>query len=153
MEVLVRRLRPACAIALVAVPALSFAALATSGSNDASRTSAITVELNKLEAIGRACRGYFVVRNRTPEAIGELRLDVFLFDKPGLILRRVGLTFTDLPPERTKVALFDLTEGACEEIGRVLVNAVVACTNPRGGALPGCAEMVRTSTRAHAEFE
>ena len=144
---------PACVIALVSLPALSFAALASSGGDGASRANAIAVELNKLEAIGRACRGYFVVRNRTPEAVGELRLDVFLFDKPGLILRRVGLTFTDLPPERTKVALFDLTEGACEEIGRVLVNAVVDCTNPRGGALSCCSEMVRTSTRTQAEFE
>lgn len=113
----------------------------------------ISVELNRLEAAGPACRGYFVLRNRLPERIAELRLDVFLFDRKGVVLRRVGLTFPDLRPERTKVVLFDLAEGACGDIGRLLVNDVIGCTGGNGEAVKDCAEKITTSTRTAAEFE
>lgn len=113
----------------------------------------IAVELNRLEAAGPACRGYFVLRNRLPERIAELRLDVFLFDRQGVVLRRVGLTFPDLRPERTKVVLFDLAEGACADIGRLLVNDVIGCTGANGETVKDCAEKIATSTRTAAEFE
>lgn len=113
----------------------------------------ITVELNRLEAAGPACRGYFVLRNRLPERIAELRLDVFLFDRKGVVLRRVGLTFPDLRPDRTKVVLFDLAEGACADIGRLLVNDVIGCAGANGEVVKDCAEKIATSTRTAAEFE
>jgi hypothetical protein len=113
----------------------------------------IAVELNRLEPAGNACRGYFVLRNKLPERIAELRLDVFLFDRKGIILRRVGLTFSDLKPDRTKVVLFDLAEAACPEIGRLLVNEVIACAGSAGTPIGDCADLIATSTRASAEFE
>ena len=124
-----------------------------SGENGPTKSPSITIELNKLEAAPNACRGYFVVDNRLPEALKELRLDIFLFDRTGVILRRVGLPFVDVRPERMKIVLFELADLACNDIGRLLVNDVLVCTGAGGGPIPGCGSMVSTSTRASAKFD
>jgi hypothetical protein len=112
----------------------------------------IQVELNKLEPAGIACRGYFVVSNGVSEPLKELRLDVFLFDRAGIILRRFGLTFLDIRAERSKVVLFDLPEVECGNVGRLVVNDVIACTVASEAPLAGCSTRVRTSTRAGVPF-
>ena len=112
----------------------------------------IRVELNKLEAAGNACRGYFVITNGAPDSLKDLRLDVFLFDKAGIVLRRVGLTFTDVRAERSKVVLFDIPDTACGDVGRLVVNDVLACNGSAGTPLAGCPNLITTSTRAGAAF-
>jgi hypothetical protein len=112
----------------------------------------IRVELNKLEAAGSACRGYFVITNGAPDSLKDLRLDVFLFDKAGIVLRRVGLTFADVRAERSKVVLFDIPDTACGDIGRLVVNDVLACNGSAGTPLAGCANLITTSTRTSAPF-
>jgi hypothetical protein len=116
------------------------------------RAAGIEVELNKLEAAGPACRGFFLITNGMSEAIKELRLDVFLFDRSGIILRRAGLTFLDVRPERMKVVPFDFPEVSCPSIGRLTVNDVLACTSASGAPIGGCADRIRASTRANAGF-
>ena len=113
----------------------------------------ITIELNKLEATEKACRGYFIVENKTPAGLKELQIDVFLFDKQSVILRRVALSFLDIRPGRSKVVLFDLADLDCGSIGRLLVNEVIACTAADGKAVEGCADRLAVRTRAGAEFE
>jgi hypothetical protein len=77
---------------------------------------------------------------------------VFLFDRKGVILRRVGLTFLDVRPERMKVTLFDLPELQCAEVGRLLVNGIPVCASAAGGPVKGCADILAVSTRATAEL-
>jgi hypothetical protein len=125
----------------------------SSAENRLAKTGSITIELNKLEPTPNACRGYFVVENRLPEAVKELRLDIFLFDRAGVILRRVGLPFADVRSQRMKIVLFELAELNCNDIGRLVVNDILACTSENGGPIPGCAGMVTTSTRADAKFD
>ncbi len=112
----------------------------------------VTVELNKLEAAGAACRGYFMVTNRGPQALKELRTEVYLFDRKGVVLRRVGLTFADIRPERAKVAIFDLAEVACGDLGRLLINDVLSCTAGDGAPVKACGEMIAATSRAGVEF-
>ena len=114
---------------------------------------AITLELNKLEAAGGGCRAYFVVENRSGEGVKELRLDTFIFDAGGQITRRIGLTFPDIRADRTKVVPFDLSGAACPEIGRVLVNDVLACMGGSGSPIGNCGDMLKVSTRAGTRFE
>ena len=135
------------------VPAAAQPAPGRSGESGPAKSPSITIELNKLEAAPNACRGYFVVDNRLPEALKELRLDIFLFDRTGVILRRVGLPFVDVRPERMKIVLFELADLACNDIGRLLVNDVLICTGASGAAISGCGGMVSTSTRASAKFD
>ena len=117
------------------------------------RGPSILLELNKLEPASGGCRAYFVVENRTAEAVKELRLDTFIFDANGQIARRIGLTFPDIRPERTKVVPFDLAGAACPEIGRMLVNDVLACTGASGGPIQACNDLLTVATRASARFE
>lgn len=112
----------------------------------------VTVELNKLEAAQGSCIGYFVVGDGSADPLKELQLDVFFFDPAGVIARRAALSFTDVRPGRSKVALFDL-ELPCERIGRLMVNEVIACAKPDGSALEGCSEKLAVSTRANVRFE
>ena len=118
-----------------------------------SKKPAIGRELNKLEAASGGCRAYFVVENRTADPVKELRLDTFIFDANGQIARRIGLAFPDLRPDRTRVVPFDLAGANCPEIGRVLVNDVLACTNSAGGAVPNCGDLLAVTSRASARFE
>src|SRR5262245_50945220 len=103
----------------------SVAAAQNAPNKPAPAKAAILVELNKLESSPNACRGYFVINNGVGEPLRELRLDVFLFDKGGVILRRVGLTFADIRAERSKVVLFDIPDTACDAVGRLVVNDVL----------------------------
>jgi hypothetical protein len=131
----------------------SDASAAPSAGQSAAGGGSIALELNKLESVANACRGYFVVDNHTPETLKELQIDVFLFDKDGIILRRVALSFLDVRSGRTKVVLFDLADLSCGDIGRLLVNEVLACTDASGAAVPGCADRLAVTTRTDATFE
>ncbi|MYZ49558.1 hypothetical protein [Propylenella binzhouense] len=113
---------------------------------------AISLELNKLEGAQGACRAYFLVQNEMPVALDEMRLDVFLFDRSSVVLRRVALTYSDIRSNRMKVALFDLPDLDCGKIGRLLVNDVLACTIEGGKPIPDCADLLTVSSRADAEF-
>ena len=112
----------------------------------------INLELNKLETDKTTCRGYFVVNNRTPDSLKELRIDVILFDKAQVILRRVALSFLDVRSGRTKVVLFDFPDLACDNVGKLLVNEIMGC-NGAAGAISTCADALAVSTRASAGFE
>jgi len=106
----------------------------------------IGIELNRLEDVEGACRGYFIVHNGTDQPLSEMQLDVFLFDPDGIAIRRVALAFMEVRAERDKVVLFDLADLGCGQIGRVLVNEVLACTAP-GGPVDGCAESLTAMSR------
>ena len=112
----------------------------------------IVVELNKLEPAGGACRSYFIVTNGSPEAPKELRLTVYLFDKTGVILRSMSLTFNDIRGERSKIVLFELPETNCADLGRLVVNEVTSCTTPAGAPLANCTGLLAARTRAPVEF-
>jgi hypothetical protein len=150
-DVKVRATWAAAAVGLTALAGGSGAAGLTAGAERAG--PAVRVELNKLESAGKSCRGYFVARNETSEAIASMRLDVFLFDPAGVIIRRVALTFGDLRPERTRVALFELAEVPCEEIGRLLVNDVLGCVGAGGAPIATCPEMIRATSRTAIAFD
>ena len=70
----------------------------------------INIELNKFVPAENACRAYFVIENRTPELIKELRLLVYFFDKSELIMNSLALPFSEVRAGRTKVALFDIPD-------------------------------------------
>lgn len=134
------------------------AALACGTATAAAQTAAparkpgITVELNKLETVPTACRGFFLIANATTEPLRELRLDVFLFDKGGVILNRVGLNFSDIRAERSRVMIFDVPNISCNDVGRLLINDVLACTKADGAPLPNCAQQINVATRAAVEL-
>jgi hypothetical protein len=112
-----------------AFAALALAAALPSGAR-AEGAAPLPLELNKLEPItegAAGCRVYFVITNPDAEVINPLRLDVILFGADGVILRRIAVDLGPLPARKTGVRLFDLQGLACDSIGRVLINDVLAC--------------------------
>lgn len=139
--------RAAPAFTILAAAALMAVSPVARAADPAPATGPIPIELNKLEPLPAAanapagCRVYFVINNNEPETLSQLRLDLILFGTDGVIARRVALDLGPLPAKKTGVRLFDLTGQACEGIGRVLVNDVLACQSaaPGGAAAPAAA--------------
>ena len=113
----------------------------------------VTVELNKLVPVDNSCHIYFVLNNGAPAPLGELQVDVYLFDRAGVILRGVAFQFLDLQPGRTRVAAFELPDLGCGDIGRVLLNRVLTCTDAAGAPVEGSGDLIAVSTRTDATFE
>jgi hypothetical protein len=143
--------------------------LAASSGHDAwaQTAAAISIELNKLEALpapaaspapGAGCRLYLVVTNPDPEPIAQLRLDLVLFGTDGVIDRRVALDLAPLAPHKTSVRLFDLQGLPCDGIGRVLINDVLGCQfGKREGTATeepsqGCMDRLKLTSRTKAEL-
>jgi hypothetical protein len=112
------------------------------------QTSSVTVELNKLEAVDGGCRAFFVVRNDGDTAFESLDLDLVTFRPDGVVGARFQVELAPLAADKTVVKPFDFGEVDCEDIDRVLLNAVVACAPPEPAA---CLELIEPTSLA-AEF-
>ena len=58
--------------------------------------------------------------------------------------------FRDLPSERPRVRQFDLSDVACEDLGRVLINGASQCQSGDGSTL--CTEGLLLSSRTDVEL-
>jgi hypothetical protein len=116
----------------------------------------LPLELNRLEPVSGAaegCRIWLVLANDAPEAaaIASLRLDLVVFGAEGQIARRAAVELAPVGAGRTAVRLFDLAGLACDRIGRLLVNEVLAC-RIGGSDVPNCADHIRPASRAGIRF-
>ncbi len=98
----------------------------------AEETGALSVQLNKLEADGDACRAYIVLENASGIAFEGLRLDMVLFDVDGVIARRLAVDAAPLAAGKTSVRVFGISNLACDNIGRVLLNDILVCQDATG---------------------
>lgn len=110
---------------------------------------AITLELNKLEPAGKACRVYMVFSNGTGSAIESFKPDLVFFDQDGVIADRLVVEGGPLPAGKTRVKLFDVSRLGCKDIQRVLLNDLRTCA---GQETKACLEVTRTSSRGAVEF-
>src|SRR5215813_8322690 len=84
------------------------------------------LELNAAENAESQCRLTFLIENKTSRTIDSLKLDLALFNPDGVIQRRMITEMGPVRGTRTNVRAF-LAEGACTQIGAILVNDVTAC--------------------------
>jgi len=110
-------------------------------------TNSIRLELSLLEPQENACRAYLTMENRTDIDLGAIRLDLFLFGADQTILRRVAVASRRIRPQQTRVLVFDVPEVACDRVGRMLLNGVLACQEHGGRLREDCEDMLRTSSR------
>ena len=68
-----------------------------------------------------------VFENATARGFSALKLDLVMFDPGGVIVKRLAVDAAPLPPGKTRLQVFDVGGLPCEEIGRVLLNDVLAC--------------------------
>lgn len=111
----------------------------------------IAIELNKIEPQDKACRTYFVIRNGADQAVSDLRLDIFIFDDAGVIVRRFAMSTGRLRPGKTVVRLFDVPDLDCGEAARFLVSEVLSCETE--GDAASCADRITVSGRGAVELE
>lgn len=106
----------------------------------------IQIELNKLEPQENACRAYIVLQNGTDSTFDSLRLDLVAFDTDGIVAKRLAVEASPLPPAKTSLKLFDMSELACDGIGHLLLNSVLACGD-QSGERSDCLDLVDVSAK------
>lgn len=92
----------------------------------------IRVELNTTEPMDGKCRLTFVTSNPAAAAVESLKADTAVFGADGVIKRRLVIEFGPLRARKTSIRAFDL-DAACESLGSLLVNDVVACAPETSG--------------------
>lgn len=109
-----------------AIALTAFAATATPGWAD----GPLTLELNRLDSVEGACRLTFLAENGSGTDIVSLALETVLIDTDGVVDRLTLFEFGELPAGVPRVRQFDLSDLACADLGRVLVNGVAGCDGP-----------------------
>lgn len=128
---------------------LLLAALVASSPLRAQEAPAFSVEINRLDTAGPDCRVTLVEKNGTTSAVASLKLDLAVFDKDGIVVKRVGVDAGPLKAGRSVVKTFDLKELPCDGVGRLLLNGVIAC-EAGGLSADACFDMIEPRTRAAA---
>lgn len=111
----------------------------------------LSIELNKLEPQDNACRTYFVLQNDTEIGLTELVLDIYIFNRDGIIERRLAMDTRAIMPGKTQVRLFDVRDLGCDAIGRFLINGVLSCKDTEGDR-SDCAGLLSFGSRTGVEL-
>ena len=111
----------------------------------------LDIELNKAVDSGDGCLASFVVQNKLGQTLDRFSLDLFVFDKDGIIARQVLLDMAPLRKAKTTVANFSLIQIPCENIGKVLVNNIPSCRSEDGDLLD-CLADLKVSSRNRIEL-
>jgi hypothetical protein len=133
--------------ALVPIALLAGAALAPL----AAQSPSLDVELNKIEDNAGRCSAAFVLKNQTGETIDQLRLDLYVFDKAGVIARHLFLDTGPLRDGKTSVASFAILDKSCTEVGRLLVSDVPVCKTHSGKEVD-CVAALNLTSKASVEL-
>jgi len=111
----------------------------------------VAIELNKLEPAGEACRAYLVLNNGSQIAFTSLNLDLVLFDKGGIIAKRLAVETAPLPAGKLSVKAFDVADLDCAQVGRVLLNDVIACDGSQESP-EDCLALIEASAQGELSF-
>ena len=135
------------------LPALAtaLALLVAAPPHAAAQAGGLSIELNKLEPQGSACRVYLVFNNSTGVDFESLTIALYLFDTEGAISKYLAVNVPPLPTGKTRVRLFDVPDLSCAGIGNILLNDVVECVDGNG-AREDCVELVEPSSRNETRF-
>jgi hypothetical protein len=135
---------------------LSLAAVCLNGidalAKSSKSSSTVEIELNKLEARGNDCQAYFVFNNKSRTNYQEFKVDLVIFRPDGVIERRFAMEIAPLEAEKRTVKLFELNETACDEIGSLLINGVLACKASRKQKKNDCLGQLVPQSRLDVEL-
>ena len=142
-----RLLAPVDAVVIGAAVALLAVAVMVAEAAAAEQPGTVTLELNKTESQPTGCRIYFVLDNRTASGFDQFKLDLVVFAGDGVILRNLATEMGPLRADKRVVKMFDLGELACDGIGSLLVNDMLACSTD-GQARTDCIDLLAVESRA-----
>jgi hypothetical protein len=86
----------------------------------------IRVELNLAESVQNKCRLSFLIENKSETPIERLTPDLAIFNRDGIIQRRLVAEMGPVYRSKTIIKTFEI-EGECGQIGSILINDVTAC--------------------------
>lgn len=122
-----------------AILALAFALPASA------QEGGVTLDLNRLDDSGGACRLTFVADNALAP-LSSMVVETVLFDRAGRVAALMLFDFGALPMERRRVRQFDVAGIACADVAQVLVNGVSACSGDVVDAAACAAALVVTGS-------
>jgi hypothetical protein len=135
-------------LAAIAIAAMMLTAWANAA---AAEDKNLRIELNKTVDSGGGCLASFVVENKLGHTLDRFSLDLFIFDKDGIIARQILLDMAPLRKAKTTVANFSLVPVSCDSIGKVLVNDIPSCRS-EDGSLLDCLDDLKVSSRNRIEL-
>ena len=112
----------------------------------------LEIELNKVEDNDGACLASFVVRNRLGHTLDRFSMDLYVFDRDGVIARQVLLDLAPLRGDKTTVARFSLIKRPCGEISRILINDIPSCRSEGTGETLDCLDGLTVTSRGLIEM-
>lgn len=112
----------------------------------------IALQLNKAETINSGCRVSLLVRNYLSSEIGQLSLDLVVFDSTGGISDFLSMKTGRLPTGKTRVQQYDLPSSECSQISSLLINDVSHCEGPEPISPASCLDALNVSSRAAIEL-
>lgn len=145
------RYRATPRLVLTAAMAVSLGMAGPAGAQSPAPGPTLLLDLNALQPSTDGCRLTFVVTNGLATLLERAAFEMALFSKAGVVDRLAVLDFKDLPAGKTKVSRFDLAGAACDDISRVLVNEITACTGA-GTDPAACAAGLRTESTSGVQF-
>ena len=86
----------------------------------------IRVELNLAESVQSKCRLSFLIENKSDTPIERLTPDLAIFNREGIIQRRLVAEMGPVYRAKTIIKTFEI-EGECGQIGSILLNDITAC--------------------------
>ena len=112
----------------------------------------LEIELNKVEDNSGSCLASFVVRNRLGHTLDRFSMDLYVFDRDGVIARQVLLDLAPLRGDKTTVARFSLIKRPCGEISRILINDIPSCRSEGTGETLDCLAGLTVTSRGPIEM-
>jgi hypothetical protein len=103
----------------------------------------VRVELNGAENVDNRCRLTFVIQNTLARPIDSFKLDLVVFNTEGIVSRRLVTEMAPVRDAKTVVKTFAI-DGACSDVGSILVNDVTACAPDEAAT---CLDMLGLSSR------
>jgi hypothetical protein len=86
----------------------------------------IRLELNVAEQVQSRCRLSFIIENKGETPIEILKLDLAVFNREGIIQRRLITEMGPVLRSKTIIKAFEI-DVECGQIGSLLINDVAAC--------------------------
>ena len=141
-------------IALLALLAAPFLAPAARAQEARVQDAPLRMELNRLEAReGGTCRVWLLLNN-AGASLDPVRLDLVLFGPDGVAARRLAVDVGPLAAGRSGARTFDVTGLACDGIGSLLLNDLLACGGTDAAAREACAARAQPASRVpNVRFE
>ena len=131
---------------------MGLASVSAQSTSSAGGDAILKIELNAASQQQDACRLSFLVANKLGQRVTKLVFELVVFGRDGRVLRLLSASAGSMPLAKTRLKQYDVAGLNCDQIGRVLLNDVMACDGEK--LTPEtCTAAARTSSRAKIPFD